>query len=313
MPKIKSPETFAPNQVLTAAAQQNHVDGSYPLPGFITEHSSLAVANTLANDDKILFSDTSDSANLKKANISEILNSGLSLTTGTINANFGQNIVINPAAGFVFNVNGALTVSNAATINGVLTLAGNLVTNGAVSSSTGTNTFTGNVIVGGSFTSNGTANFTGELQVNGTAAYVLYEVLEETIAKFTATNNSQLYTVHTTASFTKPSAEIWVVEVDFMTLNGTPAGACHWRLTDSTDTTSYAVSQFLHPSSHRGVSHFSSFVIASGTSYTGTFLLKSYNIISGLIFGPNSADFSAHGLPAYGSINKFRIYKYKTA
>lgn len=316
MAQIQSPSNYVNGDQVTASNLNNHVNGAILLPGAVTDQTALTV-NTVATGDSVLLYDLSVTA-LRKATASDLLNSGIALTTGLISGSAGADIVINPATTFKLDVTGpvkvdSLEVDAAATITGTTTLVGNLITNGAVSSSTGTNTFTGNVIVDSAFTSNGTANFIGQLQVNGSTAYALYEVLEETIAKFTATNNSQLYTVHTTASFSKPSDEIWVVEVQFMTMSGASSGACHWRLTNSGDTTNYAVSQFLHPSNNRGLSHFASFVIASGTSYSGTFLLRAYNIIANVIFGPESTDFSAAGLPAHGSINKFRIYKYKTA
>jgi hypothetical protein len=311
MPKIKSPETFAPNQILAAADLQNHVDGSYPLPGFVTEQTAIA-ANGVASGDLVVISDVSDSDALKKATVSDILNSGVAITTSLINGSASADIVIDPVSGQKVDVAGPLNVDSL-TVEGTTVLSGSLTTNGAMSSSTGTTTVSDNLTVSGNITSNGTANFTGVFHVNGATAYVLTEVVEETIAKFTATNNAQAYVVHTTASFTKPSDEIWVYEVEANTMGGASSGKCHIRITNDTDTLNYAVSNFVSNSAYWSQNHNFKWVIGTGTSYTGTYIVRTYNAISGVVFGPVAADYSSAGYQSHDSINKFRIYKYKTA
>ena len=72
MPKIKSPETFAPNQILAAADLQNHVDGSYPLPGFVTEQTPIA-ANGVASGDLVVISETRPLSATKNWRLVEIV------------------------------------------------------------------------------------------------------------------------------------------------------------------------------------------------------------------------------------------------
>lgn len=87
-------------------------------------------------------------------------------------------------------------------VTGNVYVDGNLVTTGTISS-TGTTTFTG------------TANFTGALQVNGATGYVLTEVYEETITPWTSTT-AGVFSIWTSATFTKPAGEIWVLDIDYV-------------------------------------------------------------------------------------------------
>lgn len=127
MPKIKSPETFVPNTVLTAAANQNHVDGAYPLPGFISEHADIGNGN-LVSADSFLVLDVSVSE-LRKVTVEQLFGAGSPVFTNSITGTSG-NLVITPFTGQTISlagntsVTGTFSVSSTATIDGKLTLNG---------------------------------------------------------------------------------------------------------------------------------------------------------------------------------------------
>jgi hypothetical protein len=82
MAQIQSPETYVDGQQVTAARLNNQTNGATLLPGAITDQSALA-ANTVDVADTILIHDASAGA-LRKATVSDLMNSGISGTTGTI-------------------------------------------------------------------------------------------------------------------------------------------------------------------------------------------------------------------------------------
>lgn len=122
MPKIKSPETFSPNDVLTASDLQNHVDGSYPLPGFVTEQGAI---DSLATGDTLLIHDESASQ-LRKVSVGQIFNAGLPVTAPSLDGVTGADLVITPKSGQKIDLNGNAEVDN-------LTVSGNLTTSGTAS------------------------------------------------------------------------------------------------------------------------------------------------------------------------------------
>lgn len=196
------------------------------------------------------------------------------------------------------HISGNLGVSGYSNVLGNSTVEGNSKVNGSLS-------------VIGSLTSNGTANFTGTFQFNGTVAYGLYEVVEENISKFVSTNNATLYSVFTSSSFTKPVDEIWIVELNWTSLSTT--GKVHYRLTNSADTVVYGMKNSFVTSGSEAINYFERFYINASTTYSGTFVLRNYNAVSGGITNPSSADFTAQGYQGFDTVSKFRVYKYKTA
>jgi len=66
----------------------------------------------------------------------------------------------------------------------------------------------------GSTTLNGNTNITGSFQINGTAGYVLTEVVQVNIPYATATAINSFNTVFTLGSIIKPADEIWEVSVN---------------------------------------------------------------------------------------------------
>lgn len=203
MPKIKSPETFAPQQVLTSEDLQNHVDGSFPLPGFITEQTAI---DSVSSSDSIFIYDLSTTA-LRKATISQVLMNQLSmsassLTTSTLTAPATKDLVIGPidganvtgktfnsangilvtidsvAHGLVTGQNVTITASNAAysgfyTINvtSVDAFTYTLVpTTPATAAASGTCSYKkeGTVLVNGNISTIENLNANGSLSVGGT-------------------------------------------------------------------------------------------------------------------------------------------------
>jgi hypothetical protein len=115
MPKLKSPETFVTNEVLTAADLQNHVDGAFPVPGFISEQTTVDAMSTA---DQFIINDISTSA-LRKVTFGNMLASNLPITASTVtsgvyNAPATRDVVIGPIDGA--NVTGRVFTST----NGVL-------------------------------------------------------------------------------------------------------------------------------------------------------------------------------------------------
>jgi hypothetical protein len=317
MAQISKGDTFVDGEQVTGARLNQLVDSAHILVGAITDQPNLT-ANTLEATDSIL---VNDSGTLKEATIGDILGSSLPITTSAISGNGGVDLVITPPSGKKLDVAGAFEADSINSV-GAATIGGNLTVTGATTH-TGTTTHTGNVTVDNGFTSNGTANFTGVLQVNGTVGYVLYELLEETIAPWTAVSPGNYNGVYTSSAFTKPTGEIWVFEVSYnlygdagysMALGGryasqtaytgtykfaenhtvsTHSYAIYHKTQTWTEGTSVALSaETLKIDTYAGAS---SYMQLFFTSTTGT----AYGIFSG---------YTTAIAPS-----KFRIYKYKTA
>lgn len=144
MAQFQPPIVFTPGQVLTASDLNGHVSGAIILPGVITDQTVLA-ALTVASGDFVLLYDSSATA-LRKTTISDILNSGLSITTGSITGNAGADITLTPGSGYKFQVVGNLDVTGNSTIAGNETITGGL-------------TVTGNTICDAALTVNGLPTF----------------------------------------------------------------------------------------------------------------------------------------------------------
>jgi hypothetical protein len=178
----------------------------------------------------------------------------------------------------------------------------------------------GSVTASGSFTSSGTANFTGALQVNGTVGYVLTEIVEETLASWSAASAGVQSAVVTTASFTKPADEIWVLEIEgtWTMVRGYGASYAFRYSTETFRTGAYLkidgdYSSGVTALSSRSIQH--SWVVPLGTALTARTVAVDVLVGSGSqlnMFGNTSlyTDIITTGtLP----VSKFRIYKYKTA
>ena len=178
----------------------------------------------------------------------------------------------------------------------------------------------GNLTVASNSTFKGTSNFTGVLQVNGATGYVLTDIIEENIPNFVGALGNTTHSMFTSASYTKPAGELWIIEAagDFALYNNSAVG---WRITNSDDTIIYA-SSYLNTDTGEVWPFYERFYLPSANEHTGTFVLRG-KTYSGANFtlSPTEAQLnSTLGLPNSSVIEtnkridgKFRIYKYKTA
>lgn len=314
MAQISKGDTFVDGQQVTGARLNQLVDSSTLLVGAITDQPSIT-ANTLETTDSTI---VNDAGVLKEATIGDILNSNLPISTSSITGGAGVDIAVTPAAGQKFDVNGAFesTTSNTtgnSTVGGNHTVSGNLLV-------TGSSTLTGNIIADNGFTSNGTANFTGTLQVNGSTAYVLYELYEQTLSSWTAVSAGVQSAVVATASFTKPADEIWVFEIDgtWTMVRGYGAAYAFRYSTETFRTGAYLKNDADYSSgvtnaTSRSIYH--SWTVPAGTALTARTVVTDVYAGAGSqlnMFGNTSL---ATDIITTGSlpVSKFRIAKYKTA
>ncbi|CAB4144001.1 hypothetical protein UFOVP460_12 [uncultured Caudovirales phage] len=316
MAQISKGDTFTNGEQVTGSRLNQLVDGSSLLVGAITDQPSIT-ANTLQSTDSTI---VNDAGVLKEATIGDFLNSNLPITTSSITGVTGVDIVVAPAAGQKFDVNGALESTTNNTI-GNSTVGGNQTVTGDL-------TVTGATTANGSFTSNGIANFTGTLQVNGSTGYVLTEVTEETIPSFVVSNSvgRPMNTWHngfTSSTFTKPSDEIWFFEA-VLTVN--PASVSGVLFVDHFIYASNNANSVIYYNRQgknignvaqtNSSAHTSElkWIVNTGTALTSEtvklwyFVLGSADYIH--TFGSTSADASTG--KAYPAA-KLRIYKYRTA
>jgi hypothetical protein len=127
MPKIKSPESFSPNDVLTASDLQNHVDGAYPLPGIISEQEPI---DSLSTNDSLLVLDQS-SGQLRKATVSQVFESSIPVVTPSVTGIAGSDLLLIPQTGQKVDVQGNLEVND-------ITVTQNITTNGTATFNTTT-------------------------------------------------------------------------------------------------------------------------------------------------------------------------------
>lgn len=312
MAQISKGDTFIDGQQVTGARLNQLVDSSVLLVGAITDQPSIT-ANTLEATDSTI---VNDAGVLKEATIGDILNSNLpvtasSVTTSAITGGAGVDIAVTPAAGQKFDVNGAFesTTSNTtgnATIGGSLTV-------------TGASTLTGNVIADNGFTSNGVANFTGTFQFGGTVGYALYEIFEANVSYSNATVPTGWNAVYTSASLTKPSDEIWVIEAD---LRWRRDMSLAWALRLNLTTPNTTLNGIVDVEGSNGnywhvESGVMRYVFNSGTTFTSTITIDVQPIsVAGYAFYVGEANYSVVGTAGSSlgfPASKFRIYKYKTA
>ena len=223
--------------------------------------------------------------------------------TDTINSNIANINTVNAA---LVDADDVDTVD--ATLTGNLAVGGN-------------SAMTGNLAVAGTLTSNGTANFTGTLQVNGAVGYVLTEIVEETIPinSLVQGANNTLQTLWTSASYTKPAGEIWFIEVaGHFTYN-----TYTWYVIRLKESASSLIVDGETGVDHSGGSaqrlqkiRFQ-YPYSASSTFTSTFVLE-FSLWGGGYTGGFGYSNLSQILTGYLSavdfpVNKFRIYKYKTA
>lgn len=307
MAQISKGDTFVDGQQVTGARLNQLVDSSVLLVGAITDQPSIT-ANTLQSTDSTI---VNDAGVLKEATIGDFLNSNLPVTTSSVTGGAGVDIVITPAAGQKVDVAGNIEADDV-NVTDDLTVGGDLIV-------TGGSTLTGNVIADNGFTSNGVANFTGTFQMGGTVGYALYEIFEANVSYSNASVPVGWNAMYTSASLTKPSDEIWVIESD---LRWRRTVDINWavRINQTTPSTTLngtvdiegAGSNYWHIESN-----VMRYVFNAGTTFTSTITIDVQPIsVAGYAFYVGEANYptagtagSSLGFPS----SKFRIYKYKTA
>lgn len=302
MAQILKGDTFVDGQQVTGARLNQLVDSATLLVNAITDQTAMT-ANTIVGTDQLLIN---DGGVLKKVDVNSVVNSGLQVTAPQINGVTGADLVLAPAVGQKVDVSGNIEADDVH-VTDDLTVAGDITVTGA-------STLTGNIIADNGFTSNGTANFTGTFQFNGSAVYALSEVVEESIPNATGATANTLHSLFTSASYTKPAGEIWVIEthaVLFAPNNGTYT---HYRITDASDSTKYLLGYFYNAHSY-GVHVFSNqFYLTSGSTYSGTFVLRAKSNQTNISVTPTGTQLTTtYPDNTEGTVGRFRIYKYKTA
>jgi len=307
MAQISKGDTFTDGQQVTGARLNQLVDSSVLLVGAITDQPSIT-ANTLEATDTTI---VNDAGVLKEATIGDFLNSNLPISTSSVTGGAGVDIVLTPAAGQKVDIAGNAEVDDL-TVTDDLTVSGDLLV-------TGGSTLTGNVIADNGFTSNGIANFTGTLQVNGTVGYVLTEIVEETITKYTnASFPASWTTAWTSASYVKPAGEIWVIDINFNWSRTVSTNGVAVRLKQTSSSADLdglfdvegAGSTYIHQ--EQG---FFKHTVGSATTFTSTFTIDAISSAAGLFLEIGSTTYNTAGVLSGVTIpsSKFRIYKYKTA
>ena len=182
-------------------------------------------------------------------------------------------------------------------------------------------TLTGNLAVGGNsaFTGNvavaGTANFTGAIQYNGTPVFGLYEISEETVPYSVQTSVANTWMVQfTSASYTKPSDEIWRVEiVGEMRYNTTGYLGFKLKRTSGAVDLVGGFDVDHGAATNRETPLNISCVENVGTSFTSTYTFEQAFHLSGYDIAVGETSNVATVLTVVIPATKFRIYKYKTA
>ncbi len=211
------------------------------------------------------------------------------------------------------DVNGNLLVSDNLIVGQDVGIAGNVQIDGALNAN-------GAINSSGSATFSGFADFTGVLKVNNQVGYMLIGVDEHIIPYWQATVAGFYNSVYTSPLFTKPSEEIWVIEL-VVTHIGTGYDYEYGiRLTSQT----YQTGQYLVLNHYADAGRGSSFIRQTETHRflfpTGVVMTNESvkidtwagNSSSMRMFGttvsPGSVFTGATQKPSV-----FRIYKYKTA
>lgn len=311
MGQLLKGETFSNGEQVTALRLNQLVDSATLTTGAITEQANMS-PNTLAVDDSLLAYDTSANG-LREITASDVLNSGLPITTGSITGNSGSNLIITASSGNSVSVSGSTTITGLVSANGGISTTN--ITSTTDITSNGTASFTGNA----TFSAN--ANFTGTLQVNGSTAYVLTEIYEETIPTYIAAVGGQANNIYTSAQFTKPAGEIWVMEMQAVhSGKGGYSYEFAVRYGSQTPTTgSYIGYERVHDGQGGGAHcvklYLNRWVFQSATTFTNETIRVDCTLGNGseFQFAPTVWQYSGFVANIMATPSKFRIYKYKTA
>jgi hypothetical protein len=140
---------------------------------------------------------------------------------------------------------------------------------------------------------------------------VLTEIVEETVALFTATSVANNFVVmFTSSSYTKPSNEIWCVEI-IGNLRYNVTGYVSYKLKRTSGSVDLIGGNDVDHSgitADRTAPLYLNAIENAGTSFTSTYTFEMAYPLSGYTLGVGQT-FVFVAMPA----TKFRIYKYKTA
>lgn len=333
MAQLQPPVVFTSGQILTASALNAHVSSASLLPGSITDQPNLTT-NTVAANDSLCIHDLSALA-LKEATISDLLNSGLAITTGSITGNAGANIVVTPASTYAFlvagnlsstgnlSVTGTSTLTGDVTASGLLTVAGNASFNSveALKLPSGTTLqrpaspvagqIRYNSTLGATEVYNGTSwdavpvsgttlTLAGTVNITGAIQYngtAVYGLSAVTEETISFASGSGV--LFTSSVFTKPSDEIWHFEVEGTFAKQTSTGAITLSFLN-TSGVSYGnwMAWIATGQFNNDLSFKSSWVVNAGTALTAETIRINSSTSSWI---------------AQSGVNKLRIYKYRTA
>lgn len=327
MPQIIKTETFIDGELVTGLRLNNIIDLATLGTQSITAQTAVS-AFDIESMDYLLVYDASATA-LRKATIDDIFRSGQTIKVSSISGVSGANLAVSIAGGYYFSVNGNTNITGDLVGTGLvqgakgkfsteITIPADTTANRPASPVAGSfryNTTTAlfevyngtawvnsdilatNNTFSGTNTFSNTVNITGAIQYNGTAVYSLSAITEETIPNVSGTTF-----IWTSSSFTKPSDEIWVFEIDtFATTSGT------FDLF-FVNTSNVAYNRFSLVGASQ-ISITSRWIVNAGTALTIE-TLRIYANINSQTIGVTGSGTSGLG---GGAANKFRIYKYRTA
>lgn len=327
MAQVQSVETFVNGQQVTAARLNNHVNGLLALPGLVTDQTAMT-ANTIENIDQFIVYDSSVQA-LRKVNFSDVLNSNRQITTPSIYGPSSADLTLNPQGAYKVNCLGPLTTATL-TVNQTSTFSGKVTASGTgtiriPAGTTAERPTTGNLpgdirynTTSGRIESNaGGTNWREYVVREATNSYALYEISEESIPRYVypVASAPNVAPAWTSASYTKPASEIWVVEIDLhWRYYAMGSSSVYWcRITDSAGSTSLINLKAMDAANSNYNDYQQDtgrYVIGNGTTWSGTFKLN-INGPNEMIITPSAADYTASGSSGYTVPSYFRIYKYR--
>ena len=119
MAQISKGDTFTDGQQVTGSRLNQLIDSATILVNVITDQTSITPNTLQATDSTIV----NDAGVLREATVGDFLNSNLPITTSAIGGVAGADIVLTPAAGQKFDVDGAFE-ANSITSTGNMSVAG---------------------------------------------------------------------------------------------------------------------------------------------------------------------------------------------
>lgn len=339
MAQIQKGTTFADGQLVTGARLNQLVDSAILNPEAIGDQTYVGAQAVDAGDVLIIKQDSSGL--LKKALVSDILQSDVSIVTGQINSTAATLNLYNTNGSIAVSANKNILIesSDGSTNSGVgielksinangdvkITATGNDITiDGATLAVTPRTTFSTTLsikIPTGTTVQRPASPVVGDLRFNTTTGlvelyngsawatfggnYALYEVYEATPTSFTASVSGSYATAWTSAAFTKPSNEIWTIELDTTATTGVPTNITNVRAKFGSGAIQAYDEVFGNSFGGSGTQrkhiYFKS-IINAGTALTS----ETYIVEIQAANTPSTCSINDASFPA-----KFRIFKYK--